>query len=160
MEMQAQAVIVQPGMRPALHAFGDTLTVLLDGAQTDGKLTVMLDVTPPGGGPPLHVHSREDELFQVVEGQISYFAAGQWTEIGPGGVVFFPRGVPHCYRNVGTTPSTHWILTTPSGFEHFFAACAEEFAQPGGPQMERIVAIHREYGIELLEVASAGPATN
>ncbi len=90
METQAQAVIAQPGTTQALHAFGDTLTVLLDGAQTGGKLTVMLDITLPGGGPPLHVHSREGELFQVVEGRISYFAAGQWTEIGPGGVVFFP----------------------------------------------------------------------
>lgn len=155
METGSRAVIVQPGTAKELHAFGDTLTVLLGGEQTGGALTVMFDITPPGGGPPLHVHSREDELFQVVEGRVSYYADGQWTEIGPGGAVFFPRGVPHRYRNVGTTPSKHWILTTPSGFEHFFAACAEEFAQPGGPDMSRIVEIHRAYGIELLETPPA-----
>jgi hypothetical protein len=65
-----------------------------------------------------------------------------------------PRGVPHRYHNVGTTPSKHWLLTTPSGFEHFFA-CAEEFAQPGGPDMRRIVEIHAAYGIELLEAPPA-----
>ncbi len=127
MNTQAQAIMVQPGTTKELHAFGDTLTVLLGGEQTGGALTMMLDITPPGGGPPLHVHSREDEFFLVVEGQLSYFADGQWTEIGPGGAVYFPTGVQHHYCNVGTTPSKHWILTTPSGFEHFFAACAEEF---------------------------------
>ena len=155
MNPQAQAIMVQPGTIKELHAFGDTLTVLLGGEQTGGALTVMFDITPPGGGPPLHVHSREDEFFQVVEGQISYFADGKWTEIGAGGVAYFPRGVPHHYRNVGTTPSKHWILTTPSGFEHFFARCAEEFAKSGGPDMDRIVAIHNEYGIELLETPQA-----
>jgi mannose-6-phosphate isomerase-like protein (cupin superfamily) len=151
MQTLTQAVIVQPGTVEELHAFGDVLSVLLGGEQTGGSLTVMSDVTPPGGGPPLHVHSREDEFFLVVEGQISYFVDDQWTEVGPGGSVYFPRGSAHRYRNVGTTDSKHWILTTPSGFEHFFAECAQEFAKAGGPDMQRIVEIHHKYGIELLE---------
>ena len=48
-------------------------------------------------------------------------------------------------------PGRHWIITTPSGFETFFARSADEFAQAGGPDRDKIVAIHREHGIELLE---------
>jgi quercetin dioxygenase-like cupin family protein len=150
MSTHPHAILVQPGSTPELHAYGDILSVLLNGEQTGNTLTVMFDVTPPGGGPPLHVHSREDELFLVVEGRISYFAEGQWTEIGVGGAVYLPRGVVHCYRNVGTTSSKHWILTTPSGFEHFFAASAAEFAKPGAPDRQRLVEINREYGLELV----------
>jgi quercetin dioxygenase-like cupin family protein len=150
MSASCKPVIVQPGQGQELRAFGDVLSVLLGGEQTGGKLAVMFDITPPGGGPPLHVHSREDELFLVVEGRISYFADGRWTEVAPGGAVFLPRGSTHCYRNVGTTPSKHWILATPSGFEKFFARCAEEFCKPGGPQMSRIVEICQEQGIQLL----------
>jgi quercetin dioxygenase-like cupin family protein len=155
MSINQHAMIVQPNSVPELHAYGDVLSVLLSGEQTGNTLTVMFDVTPPGGGPPPHVHSSEDELFLIVEGQISYFAEGQWTEVGVGGVVYLPKGVVHCYRNVGATPSKHWILTMPSGFEHFFSDSAAEFAKPGSPNMQRLVEINQAYGIELVSVESS-----
>ncbi len=148
-------IIVPPGTGKELHAFGNTLSVILSGAQTNGKFAVTSEVTPPGGGPRLHVHSHEDELFLVVEGQISYFVEGRWTNVAVGGAVYLPRGTAHSYRNLGTTPSRHWIITTPSGFEMFFAQCADEFAQAGGPDMEKIVAIHSEHGIQLLDENSS-----
>jgi hypothetical protein len=43
------------------------------------------------------------------------------------------------------------IMTTPSGFEKFFARCAEEFAKPGGPDMSRIAKIGEEHGIHFLQ---------
>jgi hypothetical protein len=70
--------------------------------------------------------------------------------VGVGGAVYLPRGTAHTFRNVGDTPSRQWIITTPSGFEKFFAACAEEFARPGGPEMQKIVEIHHQYGLDLL----------
>ena len=150
MPPQVQPAIVQPGMGRELHAFGEVLSVVLDGERTNRTLTVMFDTTPPGSGPPPHFHTREDELFLVVEGRISFFVEESWTEVAPGGAVYLPRGTTHCYRNIGTTPSRQWILTTPSGFEEFFARCADEFASPGGPSMEQIVGFARDQGIEFV----------
>lgn len=149
--MPSKPIIIQPGAGKDLRAFGNIGSVMLGGEYTGGTLMVMSELTPPGGGPPLHFHRNEDELFFVVEGQISYFVEGHWTQVGAGGVVYLPRGVAHTYRNTGAAPSRHWIITTPAGFETFFARCADEFAQPGGPNMERIVNIHHEHGIELLQ---------
>ena len=154
MTPQGKPAIVQPGMGQHLHAFGDVLCVMVSGAATNQTLTLMFDSTPPGGGPPPHVHSREDELFLVVEGRVSFFVEGVWTEVAPGGAVYLPRGTVHCYRNAGATPSRQWILTTPSGFEHFFARCADEFARAGGPDMERIVGFGRDSGIEFIAAIS------
>lgn len=145
------SVIAQPGEGKELHAFGSVMSVMLGGGQTGNSLTICSEVTPPGGGPPVHVHTREDEIFLVIEGRISYFANDEWTEVEPGGVVYLPRGAVHCFRNVGETPSRHWIITTPSGFEVFFARCANEFAKDGPPDMGRIQEIFSEHGIRMVE---------
>ena len=157
MSTPLKPTIAQPDTGKDLHAFGDVLSVMIGGEQTSGTFTVMFDLTTPGGGPPSHVHANEDELFLVVEGHISYFVGGQWTEVGGGGAVYLPRGNVHCYRNVGTMPSRKWNLTTPSGFEGFFARCADEFAHDGGPDMQRIVEIHQEHGITLVDGDQARP---
>lgn len=101
-------------------------------------------------GPPPHIHSREDEIFIVEEGTISYFANGEWSTVRPGGALFLPRSQLHTYRNDGDSPSRHWIITVPSGFEEFFAEAADEFAAGGEPDMGRIMEVCATYGIELV----------
>jgi quercetin dioxygenase-like cupin family protein len=143
--------IIPDSRGQVLRAFGDEVTIKLTGEQTGGKFTLWINITPPGGGPPPHYHLDEDELFMVREGTLRFFANDQWTQVGPGGVVFAPRRTVHTFRNVGDSPSRMTILTQPSGFEVFFARCAEEFKRPGGPDMERIVAISAEHGIHFVE---------
>ncbi|PYL06612.1 MAG: cupin domain-containing protein [Verrucomicrobia bacterium] len=106
---------------------------------------------PPGGGPPLHYHLNEDEIFHVLEGRVAFFLDGEWREVGPGGSAFMPRGVAHTFKNVGDAPSRVLIMTIPSGFEKFFARCAEEFARPDGPDMPQIVKIGVEHGIHFVQ---------
>jgi len=144
---ELKASFIQPNNGKILNAFGETICVLLDGTQTGNALTLMFDTTPPGCGPPPHHHENEDELFILVEGRISYFADNNWTEVETGSAVFMPKGVVHCYKNVGETPSKQWILTTPSGFEEFFSRCADEFSKIEGPDMNEITDISREHGI-------------
>jgi len=148
---QRKAIVIQPEQGKELRLFGDVVCVKVPGEQTDGKLTLMFNTTPPGGGPPPHVHTKEEELFLVAEGRVRFFADGQWTEVGPGSAVFVPRGCVHYFRNVGSTDARYWVLASPSGLERFFARCAEEFAKPGGPDMNRIVGIGREHGIQFVD---------
>ena len=142
--------VALPGDAKVLRAFGEEVRIHLGGAQTDGRLTVWTETTPPGGGPPPHYHTNEDEWFIPQEGRAEFFLDGAWREVAPGTAVYVPRGVPHTFRNAGDTPLTMLIQTAPSGFEVFFERCAAEFAKPGEPDMDRILAIGEEHGIHFL----------
>lgn len=150
---QIAPVVVPPGAGPRYYAFGDEVIVHLSGEQTGGKFTLFTDITPPGGGPPPHYHLNEDEWFVVLEGRVSYFLHGKWQEpLTPGHMAFAPRSVVHSFKNVGDTPLKQLITTSPSGFETFFRRCHEEFQAPGGPNMDRILAIAAEHGIHFPKV--------
>ena len=145
--------IVPPAGGERLTAFGDTLLLKLGGPETGGTLTLSLGTVPPGGGPPPHRHLAEDELFIVVSGREEFLVDGVWTPVEPGAVVYLPRGVTHTFRNAGDTPSQHWVLTTPGGFDRFFRECAAVFdaavATDGAPDMRRILAIFAAHRLEL-----------
>lgn len=143
----ARPAILQPGEGRLVEAFGDSVLFKLGAEETGGALALGLDTTPPGGGPPPHYHRLEDELFLVQEGVVSYCVEGRWTDLGPGGVAYVPRGVVHTFRNNTDRPVRHWIVATPGGFDRYFARCAAVFAAGGPPDMGRILAISDEHGI-------------
>src|SRR5262245_53044404 len=73
---------------------------------------------------PRHVHGREDELFYVLEGEHVVEVGGEEHRVGPGGLVFAPRGIPHAQRRVVPGDGRLLVLTTPGGFEGFFRELA------------------------------------
>jgi quercetin dioxygenase-like cupin family protein len=134
-----------------LHAFGEEVHLYLTGAQTGGRFTSWLEITQPGGGPPPHYHENEEEWFHVLEGRVSFLHEGVWVETGPGARIHCPKQSIHAFKNTGDTPSRMLLTTIPSGFEDFFAKCADEFAQPDGPDMSRVLQISAEHGIHFVE---------
>jgi len=141
-------IVVSPGVGQVVRAFGSEMIFHLTGKETQGRLMLATIIAPPGDGPPLHFHENEDETFLVQEGRCSFYADGQWGEVPPGTVVFAPKGSVHSLKNVGDGPMRVLVSAAPSGFEIFFARCAEAFAKPGGPDMARIVEISAEFGIQ------------
>jgi quercetin dioxygenase-like cupin family protein len=148
---QKSGMIVRQNDARVLHAFGEEITVLLDGEGTGGRLTMWTEITPPGGGPPPHYHLNEEETFHVIEGRVGFLVNSEWNEVGPGGTAFMSRGLVHTFKNAGDEPSRMLIMTTPSGIEKFFARCADEFAKPGEPpDIAQLVEIGAEHGIHFL----------
>lgn len=109
---------------------------------------------PPGDGPPLHSHEREDELFFVLEGRFKFVLDGREFIGEPGAFVYAPRGSVHAFKNIGTTPGRFLITCTPAGIEVPFRAIrvpdAYEVAQGrAAPTMEQVVGELAKHGIAI-----------
>ena len=79
----------------------------------------------PGDGPALHHHDF-DEAFYVLEGELTFQLHDQLRTVGPGEIVFVPRGAPHTFANLSDAPARQLIVCTPAGFERYFARMAAE----------------------------------
>jgi quercetin dioxygenase-like cupin family protein len=93
--------------------------------QTDNAFFAFEATEPPGGGPPLHIQTREEEFFFVLEGEFTFWLDGHVVKRSAGGTAFVPRGMPHCFKNTSPSPSRMLILFAPGGIEGFF-----EYAKP------------------------------
>jgi mannose-6-phosphate isomerase-like protein (cupin superfamily) len=164
MEAQDRVRHVAPGVGRSLWVAGDLVTFKVVGEDTGGAFVLGEDVTPPGGGPPPHVHRREDEVFCVVEGEYEFSVGERTIRAGAGSVVYGPRNVPHSFRNVGTTPARMLAFVAPAGIEDFFKEVGEEAtdvstAPPfGQEEIERLLAAAPRYGIEMLPPPETGPS--
>jgi mannose-6-phosphate isomerase-like protein (cupin superfamily) len=103
-----------------------SIVILLDGKQTCEKFTTLLVASPPGGGPGLHYHDREDEWFYIAEGRVSFFMNGTWTDLSPGDCVYSPRSSVHGFKNYTDQSIRVFINWTPAGIEGLFAEAAKE----------------------------------
>ena len=109
---------------------GDTITIKAGTQATNGALSIFDLAVAPGSGPALHIHTREDELWYVLHGEFRFKAGEAMLSASTGGMAFGPRGVPHCFQNIGQTAGRLLVITTPSGSERFFEQIAELLPGP------------------------------
>ena len=94
--------------------------VKLGAADSGGVLSAFELVLEAGEGPGEHVHTREHELWYVLDGEFRFLLGDTLIHQATGGLAFGPRGTPHTFRNVGTAPGRLLVVTGPAGLEDFF----------------------------------------
>jgi quercetin dioxygenase-like cupin family protein len=108
----------------ALWYLGNYIRIHADSADTNGQFAMVEVIGRPGGEPPLHYHENEDEMFLVLEGEMTLTRGDEQILLRAGDSAFVPRLVPHTFRN--ETPVVRTIgVVTPAGFEDFFRAMGE-----------------------------------
>jgi mannose-6-phosphate isomerase-like protein (cupin superfamily) len=139
------------GRTPApLNVVGETTLVKVSPADSDGGYALFHLIAPPMSGPPLHVHSREDECFYVLAGELVFELDGVCHTVQAGGTVAVQRGVPHRYQNFTTRDAELLIFTTPGGFCGFFEEISA-LTPPGGlPSMAQLQSLDARYGLTTL----------
>jgi quercetin dioxygenase-like cupin family protein len=132
-----------------LAILGDELLVRLTGLDTNGRIALFEERSPPGGGVPMHVHEREDETFQVLAGTVEFTirdGSGDRVLVArTGDSVWAPRGVAHAWRVLGDEPVRLLFAATPAGIEGMF----EELATlpKGPPDFTKIAEVCGRFGV-------------
>jgi len=135
---------------------GDVYRFLATGEDTNGRYALWEAIVPPGGGPPPHVHSREEEGFYVLEGEITLQVGDKRLVAGPGMFANMPVGTPHSFKNESNKPAKMLISVAPAGLERMFMEVGVALAEgattalpPTKDEIEKLLVIAPRYGIEI-----------
>src|ERR1700691_6210917 len=104
MTMTHPPVLRKSGDGRTIGVVGDVYRFLATGDETDGKYALIEALVPPGGGPPPHIHSREEEAFYILEGELTLFVGEQRIAARAGTFANVPVGTLHRFRNEGDKP--------------------------------------------------------
>jgi len=146
--MNSRQPIILPPAGGVVHSvLGSPYRFLVTSADTGGAFALLEITAPPQSAVPLHVHTREDETFFILNGALEVECGDQKLKLDKDATAFLPRNIPHAYRNNENLSASYLVFITPGGFEK----CLEEFGRlpPGkAPAPETIVAIGQKYGLE------------
>lgn len=129
--------------------------VLLDADTTGGVYDLVEMTSPPGHGPPPHVHETYGEGWTVLEGELTAHTPAASTVIGSGQAGFTPAGEAHALQVTSAEPCRMLICSVPAGFAAFVQAFGEEAKRdtlppPYAPDLERLTRVAAEHGITML----------
>src|SRR4030095_14690624 len=151
-----QAIIKKPGEGRTIAVVGDVYRFLATGDDTNGKYALWEAIVPPGGGPPPHVHSRGEESFYILEGEVTFTMGDQRLVASAGMFANMPVGTPHSFKNESGKPAKMLISVAPAGLEKMFFEFGVPVPQgattappPTKEEIEKLLAIAPRYGIEI-----------
>jgi quercetin dioxygenase-like cupin family protein len=149
---------VAAGEGRALWWMGDDrFTFQATTEETAGAYAFWIDEPPAEVGPPRHVHSREEEGFYVLEGEVTFQAGAVRSVAKPGTFLALPAGVPHGWKN-GSTKAKLITFTSPAGNEGFFFDLGRPGTESPGPRatmpLDEINRRGKRYGVTYLQPSS------
>ncbi len=144
-----QPMIMTPERAESIRPFGIDMKVMLGAEHTGGTFSAIVAEVKPGDGPPPHLHRDREEYFFVLEGTYWLSVNGNESTIGPGTLVFVPRGTVHTFKNVASTLGKllEWTIPGDNG-DYFRAMHAMEAA--GGFNPETFAEINQRFVTEFV----------
>ena len=160
--------LVEPGGGDHWWMLG-TLTSIKAGREaTGGRMTIAEFELPPGFTLPPHSHRDEDELFYVLDGEVTFWCDGVERTFTRGGMAWLPRRKPHTFSVAADAPARMFNIHTGPMFEAMVETLGErttELRLPDPPDeepdLDGIAQVFAQHGIDLAppgEARSEEPA--
>lgn len=144
-----KAKVVQPGEGLQYNVMGAMMTYKATAHDTRGAYSLAIEVTPPHGGLPLHVHHQEDEAMYILEGEYEIQCGNQAFRAIAGTFVFLPKDIANRYQNLGDEPGKFLYITFPGGFEKLVEQTSL-LTSGSPPDMQKVMETARQHGIEFI----------
>ena len=98
---------------------GEQITFLKSSQETNGKYILIKVYLPPHSeGPPLHYNLAFEELFEVIEGELTVQVNNEVNILREHDQLLVDKKVHHRFSNVSNQPVTFFVTLTPgSQFE-------------------------------------------
>ncbi|MFI1770390.1 cupin domain-containing protein [Thalassobellus citreus] len=144
----AQPKIVKDSDGDILNVIGDIQTHKILGSDTENQIVEWVDNVEPGVGIPPHIHTKEDEIFRVIKGQIEIMVDGKTTILNEGDIAFAPKEIPHSWKVIGTEKAKMITSAFPAGIEHMFKELAK--LPDGPPNFDKVAEICAKHGISFV----------
>src|SRR5262245_279129 len=150
-----------PSLELSKWYLGNLTTHLAEKKDTAGSFFLVEGVLAPGTEPPPHVHSREDELFYVLEGEFDVYVGDEAFKVEAGECVFLPRFKPHAFL-IRSPRLRVLVLFTPAGLDEAFrteSTPAQRLELPAGAvtystgDLEKTALRFSEFGVRFLPPA-------
>lgn len=156
MTMNHPPTLRKPNEGRTIAVVGDVYRFLATGEDTDGKYAMWEAIVPPGGGPPPHIHSREEESFYILEGEITFTVGDETIVATQGTFANMPVGSLHSFKN-NTDKTARMVLSVaPAGLEKMFFEVgvplqdgSTEALPPTKEEIDKLLQIAPNYGIEI-----------
>ena len=151
-----QPILSKPGEGRTIAVVGDVYRFLATGDQTQGRYALWEALVLPGGGPPPHTHSGEEEGFYVLEGHITLSIGDKRLALSAGMFANMPVGVQHSFKNETNQPARMLISIAPAGLENMFFEVGVPMPSgtttaplPTQEEIAKLLQIAPQYGIEM-----------
>ncbi len=109
---------------------------------TNGDLTVFEYTGNEKGGPPLHLHLHQDEIFFIVQGEYLFQVGEEKHSLKAGDTIFLPRNIPHAFAQLTETGKMFFLFQPSGKMEDFFRALGNLTAPPSPAEGAKIFADH------------------
>ncbi len=141
-----------------LKATGETISFLEDTQATNGdRLLLEVSLTPSGKGPGPHVHHRQTESFEVLDGVLGVQISNERLELSAGERIVVPAGSVHDWWNAGGETVRFTALVEPAlnmewMLREIFASCNRRQADAPSPWDGSYVITHLRGEYSLADV--------
>jgi quercetin dioxygenase-like cupin family protein len=123
----------------------------------DSKQCSLFEFTvAPGFNTGAHYHTKIEEIFYVLEGELDLLCGEKTVPGKPGTFVFVPPGAAHAFGNSGTAPGRMLLITAPPGHEKYFDELRDLIAKGGKPDPEALAKLRAKYDTVQLATLTAG----
>lgn len=121
----------------------NTLDIKISGQDTSDALAVFEQTGhTPNGGPPLHIHTGQDEWFYILEGEYIFQLGGERFMMKKGDTIFLPRNIPHGFVQLSEEARVIVSFLPAGKIEDFFRITDTWTTPPSQEEIRKVMEDH------------------